>query len=557
MDHDSWEMQSDYGGEEIKLPNNNLPNPRVGSIPMIPSNNSKKIIIPGRQYGGPPGPPNVASAYIPLNMPAQNLSHNPIPQHRPYPERPESPHLMMKETNPAYINDPPACIYAGEKPFNQSSRDLPQRPNSKDQYTSSKNLVQDQSISAPPPPRLLPQANNHTYQNYPPPSNQNPAIKPFSAANNQIINIPVSPDKIYRENPVNSLIPQIYHEKLNNIRGPIDSGNVRSYDNPANHQGNKLIIPQKGYEDRRYEEIPANQPHSNIKRDFAQNPHPNMRPVKNSQPFIPVERNQPIRRPYINRGEKNEAHLKKFEINRELEQRISGFIEAFIHIDRDYVRKVVIENQGCEEEVIYQRLTSPIIPPQNLPQIFDQRFYKTQPCPTKQSCQALNCIFFHYLGEKRRDPVKHSSELCQEYPQCPKGDSCDKAHNLLEVVYHPSNLKRVTCPFIDCIWGAACIFNHNREFNLLSRMQKVFDESLNTQSHLISTKIALDSEFETIMKLKSEIERKIKCGACKKKTGNLIKVDCGHLVCSSCAKGPMCPVCHTCSKSLHIGIKSA
>jgi len=100
--------------------------------------------------------------------------------------------------------------------------------------------------------------------------------------------------------------------------------------------------------------------------------------------------------------------------------------------------------------------------------------YKCKPC-TRQRCQAkVFCAGFHHQGERRRNPqvYKYSYEPCpavkethkwRDASRCKKGDACDKAHTLLEQMYHPYIYKTSLCanfPKNQCSWGDFCTHAH-------------------------------------------------------------------------------------------------
>merc|ERR1719336_3793031 len=84
------------------------------------------------------------------------------------------------------------------------------------------------------------------------------------------------------------------------------------------------------------------------------------------------------------------------------------------------------------------------------------------------------CAGFHHQGERRRNPqvYKYSYEPCpavkenhkwRDASRCKKGDACEKAHTLLEQMYHPYIYKTSLCanfPKNQCSWGDFCTHAH-------------------------------------------------------------------------------------------------
>lgn len=78
----------------------------------------------------------------------------------------------------------------------------------------------------------------------------------------------------------------------------------------------------------------------------------------------------------------------------------------------------------------------------------DLRSFKTQKCEDRY-CTAT-CPNYHSDRDRRRDPVryKYSENRCydeqQGYP-CPNGDHCNKAHSIIERMFHPALFRRELC----------------------------------------------------------------------------------------------------------------
>lgn len=92
--------------------------------------------------------------------------------------------------------------------------------------------------------------------------------------------------------------------------------------------------------------------------------------------------------------------------------------------------------------------------------------YKTLPCESGSSCKEIECNYYHFEGEKRRSPTEfcYFPELCREYPHCSKAESCNKAHTVIEIIYHPQAYLSHFCPYSEtshkCVLGSSCNFKH-------------------------------------------------------------------------------------------------
>jgi hypothetical protein len=112
--------------------------------------------------------------------------------------------------------------------------------------------------------------------------------------------------------------------------------------------------------------------------------------------------------------------------------------------------------------------------------------FKTERCG-KKPC-SRTCEKFHSLKERRRSPLQFSNYSETPCPnvkcapvaagkstwgdptRCPKGDSCEFSHTLLEQMYHPNIYKTGLCnkfnpdPAVNtCLWSALCTHAHGLE----------------------------------------------------------------------------------------------
>jgi hypothetical protein len=115
--------------------------------------------------------------------------------------------------------------------------------------------------------------------------------------------------------------------------------------------------------------------------------------------------------------------------------------------------------------------------------VFDLSTYKIYKC-NKVGCDE-NCINYHDITERRRDPIlfSYSEVPCINVRpgtdflprNCENGDYCNLAHSKNEVYYHENNYKKRTCFRVDCRLKY-CAFTHVTN-ETTSETKKVQDTS--------------------------------------------------------------------------------
>ena len=57
------------------------------------------------------------------------------------------------------------------------------------------------------------------------------------------------------------------------------------------------------------------------------------------------------------------------------------------------------------------------------------------------------CYYYHSFKDHRRDDCLYTPELCKfaETDRCPKQESCQRAHNRVERLYHKEKYKTKFC----------------------------------------------------------------------------------------------------------------
>ena len=99
--------------------------------------------------------------------------------------------------------------------------------------------------------------------------------------------------------------------------------------------------------------------------------------------------------------------------------------------------------------------------------------YKIQKCKEKNSHDKRMCVGYHTKGDRRRNPfeIMYACTECPTSPtettNCPDGDACLKAHNMLERMFHPELFKISMCQRgpngSHCERGNLCAFAHSDE----------------------------------------------------------------------------------------------
>ena len=110
--------------------------------------------------------------------------------------------------------------------------------------------------------------------------------------------------------------------------------------------------------------------------------------------------------------------------------------------------------------------------------------YKTTKCKDKGNHDKRMCFYWHTRSDRRRNPFDIPLYSCSECPNstdtaiCENGDTCLKAHNMLERMFHPELFKISMCqrgPNGDhCERGGnLCAFAHSEEDHRVPLSQSV------------------------------------------------------------------------------------
>lgn len=222
--------------------------------------------------------------------------------------------------------------------------------------------------------------------------------------------------------------------------------------------------------------------------------------------------------PYKQKNPENapklEEHVESFKRGKRSRGRYNNFRTAPENIETHIVP---VPNPRAEQVKVFspEKVESwpnfSIEPSNQVSEEFNLKTYKTQKCPNGEKCKG--CNRYHYEGEKRRDfnKIQYSATLCQRAQNCMMQERCGKAHNFIELYYHPQIFRSLPCPYAikckQCSFGSLCNF-----------------------IHLVDDKNA-------------ENKPKVKCKGCNQDDVCMVRVKCGHACCKNCAGGNECKRC--------------
>jgi len=91
--------------------------------------------------------------------------------------------------------------------------------------------------------------------------------------------------------------------------------------------------------------------------------------------------------------------------------------------------------------------------------------FKVLPCRLPNQHNHKHCPFYHSHKDKRRC-TSYSPDLCATAEACSLGETCPKAHNRVEQLYHPEKYKTKFCTqypekLEGCDYGQFCSFAHS------------------------------------------------------------------------------------------------
>ena len=165
----------------------------------------------------------------------------------------------------------------------------------------------------------------------------------------------------------------------------------------------------------------------------------------------------------------------------------------------------------------------------------DTNSYKTDPCPQKEFCTNDFCVFYHYLGERRRVPFNYSQKICPNKANCFNGDMCRYSHNFHEFYYHPSRSN----PSVQ----------QNFESPSPNNQKKLDHDSLDFSAvqrlhhYLINERIKIIKTLEFKIIELNKLKDKVNCKEFKNYRIYSVKIPCGHGLCQYCSEKLVCPVC--------------
>lgn len=125
--------------------------------------------------------------------------------------------------------------------------------------------------------------------------------------------------------------------------------------------------------------------------------------------------------------------------------------------------------------------------------------YKTQKCKEKANHDKRMCVYWHTKGDRRRNPFE-IMYTCTECPDssetvtCPGGDTCLKAHNMLERMFHPELFKISMCQRgpngSHCERGNLCAFAHSEEDHRVPMSHTLGKVTANSTTPLVQLNFA-------------------------------------------------------------------
>lgn len=122
----------------------------------------------------------------------------------------------------------------------------------------------------------------------------------------------------------------------------------------------------------------------------------------------------------------------------------------------------------------------------------DLNVFKVDPCPNPVQHNPKLCLFYHSNRDRRRTTF-YTYEMCpeSEKDQCKYPETCTKAHNIVEQLYHPDKYKTKFCTITpdkiyECEYGNYCSFAHSESdiklelIHNYQRTQEFYINSLKT-----------------------------------------------------------------------------
>jgi hypothetical protein len=174
-------------------------------------------------------------------------------------------------------------------------------------------------------------------------------------------------------------------------------------------------------------------------------------------------------------------------------------------------------------------------------------YFKVFPCPNQVRCNSPLCVYYHSSSEKRRSPrhFEYSSELCHAAGNCIHFDNCKKAHNKLEILYHPNIYQSAHCPYMLSDFGCPCFFlcpfiHYN---SLEDQILEEFKQVLKERDDLENVSNGVESHLKEKIQEMGLVNSKIYC-KCAQKV-ECIRVPCGHTACKNCYTRETCIVCNS------------
>ncbi|CAG9316089.1 unnamed protein product [Blepharisma stoltei] len=192
---------------------------------------------------------------------------------------------------------------------------------------------------------------------------------------------------------------------------------------------------------------------------------------------------------------------------------------------------------------------------------FDLATFKTLPCSSQAIHDKKTCHFYHHYGDMRRNPYlfRYAPVKCPNVievdktgprKECHIGQICNKAHNKVEIYYHPATYKQARCKYQDCNVKGVCSFLHEGEEKNIEKKplqeKNIFEDTGNIDWEKEAKMLAMKSKILTNLLEQAQKKNKeyltFNCHYCSENVG-IVVYQCGHLGCSSCATERFCIIC--------------
>ena len=228
-------------------------------------------------------------------------------------------------------------------------------------------------------------------------------------------------------------------------------------------------------------------------------------------------------------------------------------LNEFPCLPKSYISKLMEEIPGLDNIKTLLKTEMTDINDINSPN-WVTNYFKVFPCVNQFRCKSPLCVYYHSSSEKRRSPkhYDYSPELCPAAGNCLQFNLCKKAHNTLEILYHPNIYQSAHCPYMLSHFGCPCSFLcpfihcNSLEDQVLEEFKKVLKE----RDDLENVSNGVESHLKEKLEEMGIANFKIYC-KCTLKV-EYIRIPCGHTACKNCYTTETCIICSTKGKAILI-----